>query len=126
MRNMIISIFLVLFIIFFAVMKMIWQGFVYFAIFSLVVLSCYWLIVIFLDYRLEYKHNILSRFKLYSAQLINSTNLTSEDIENNKSYYIKKFNRTLLKEKSIEWLKMLFLLSLIVSCIVMVCTGTIA
>lgn len=125
MRNIIISVVLVLFMIFFAIMKTVWQGFVYFAIFLLVALSCYWLIVIIIEYIQEYKRNILSRFKLYSAQLINSTNLTSEDIENNKRYYIKKFNKTLLKEKSIEWLKMLFLLSLIISCIVMVCTGKI-
>lgn len=125
MKNIITSVILVLTIIFFSIMKTIWAGFVYFAITALIILSGYWLVIIFIDYRQEYKHNILSRFKLYSAQLINNTNITSEDIENNKNYYIKKFNKTLVKEKIIEWIKMLFLLSLIILCIVMVCTGTV-
>lgn len=125
MKNILITSIFVLLIIAFALLKMVWAGFVYFAIISLIGVSIYWIVILTLDYNYEYKTTLLEKFKLYSAKLINSSNVTSLDIEENKNLYIKKFKKSLRKEKAIEWLKILFLVSLIIVSIVAMATGAI-
>lgn len=122
-NNIIVTVVSIILIIAFALMKSIWIGFVYFAFSFLILLSIYWIAIIAINYIEDYKTNLPEGFKVYKAQLINSTNLTSQDIEDNKKLYIKKYKKTLRKGKLIEWGKILFLLSLIIIVIVSICTN---
>lgn len=123
--NIIVTLFSILLLILFAVLKTIWIGFVYFAIVTLIGICLYWIVVISIDYIYEYRTNLLSGFKLFCAKIINSSNVTTQMIEDDKEIYIKKYKKSLVKEKVIEWVKILFLLSIIIVSIVAIVTGMI-
>lgn len=123
--NTIISIILLLSMIVFAVLKSVWTGFVFFALGALVLLCLYWLYVLIVWYVEEYKESFEENYKLYCAKLINTTNIKSEDLSSNEGYYKKKFKRSLIKDKLIEFAKMLFLITIIVLVIVVIASGRI-
>ncbi len=119
MKNKIfVTISAILLILLFAFLRSVWAGFVYFSISILIVISFYWIIVIILDYIYEFRTKDLEGFKMFCAELINISDITSQDIENNKQEYIKKYKKSILKYKFIEWVKILFLVSLIVISII--------
>lgn len=123
--NILVTLFSVVLMIVFVALKSIWAGFVYFALVILIGTCIYWIVIISIDYVFEYRTNLLKRFKFYCAKLINSSSVTSQIIEENKELYIKKFKKSLVKEKSIEWFKILFLVSIIIVSIIAMATGAI-
>lgn len=123
--NILVTLFSVVLMIVFVALKSIWAGFVYFALVILIGICIYWIVIISIDYVFKYRTNLLKRFKFYCAKLINSSSVTSQIIEENKELYIKKFKKSLVKEKSIEWFKILFLVSIIIVSIIAMATGAI-
>ena len=123
--NIIVTLLSILLLILFAVLKTIWIGFVYFAIVTLIGICLYWIVIISINYIYEYRTNLLSGFKFFCAKIINSSNVTTQMIEDDKENYIKKYKKSLVKEKVIEWVKILFLLSIIIVSIVAIVTGMI-
>lgn len=119
MRNLLVSIAAAVAIIVFGSLYQIWAGFIYFALFFVSFLAIYWLVILILHYIAEYHVDENNRFGIYAAMLVNRSNLTLDDIEQNRALYMKKFQRSLWKEKSIEWLKMVFIAGVIISCIVL-------
>lgn len=119
MRNLFVSIAAAVAIIVFGSLYQIWAGFIYFALFFASFLAIYWLVILILHYIAEYHVDENNRFGIYAAMLVNRSNLTLDDIEQNQALYMKKFQRSLWKEKAIEWLKMVFVAGVIISCIVL-------
>lgn len=119
MRNLFVSIAAAVAIIVFGSLYQIWAGFIYFALFFASFLATYWLVILILHYIAEYRIDENNRFGIYAAMLVNRSNLTLDDIELNHGLYMKKFQRSLWKEKAIEWLKMVFVAGVIISCIVL-------
>ena len=106
----------------FLLFKFIWVGFVYFACICLVYLCVYWIVILIFNYKEEFFDNFDEKFKLFYAKAVNFMNVTSADIENNPKIYIKKFKKTLLKDKAIEIGKMLVLLSLTITFVICMST----
>ena len=124
-NHIILTLFALILIITFSLLRQVWGGFSYFAIVSLIGICIYWIVIIVLDYIYEYKTKLLDKFKFYCAKLINSSSLTSQEIEDNKQYYIKKFKKTLWKEKFIELAKLGILFIIIIFSIIAIIRGEI-
>ena len=122
MRNWLITGIFVLLILVFGVLIRFWEGFAYFVFVLFAVLSGYWIFELIYSYNYSYKKNYDEKFRFYVANIINSTNLTSEDINNNLSEYKKKFNKTLLKEKLIECMKVVFCIGVFIASVVLIFT----
>ncbi|MBE7073768.1 MAG: hypothetical protein E7379_01600 [Clostridiales bacterium] len=73
----------------------------------------------------DYKWNFEEDFAYYKAQTINSTSLTEKDFEMARDVYVKKYKQSLARDKMIDIFKMLFCLSIAITCIVAMCTVTI-
>ena len=124
-NHIILTLIALVLIITFSLLRQVWSGFSYFAIVCLVGICIYWIVIIILDYVYEYKTKLLDKFKFYCAKLVNSTKLTSQENEEKKAFYIKKFKKTLWKEKLIEWAKVGFLLTIIIFSIIAIVKGDI-
>lgn len=77
----------------------------------------YWaaeFIASYVFFRLGYKE----KYRFYKVQLINSSNLTMEIINNNNKKYYKQFKRTMLKDSAIKILYIFILLGLCVATLV--------
>jgi len=120
-----ISIGLLVLIILFACLKEIWKGFIYFSLSFLVGLCFYLTFVLIHKYLEDYKWNFEEDFAYYKAQTINSTSLTEKDFEMARDVYVKKYKQSLARDKMIDIFKMLFCLSIAITCIVAMCTVTI-
>lgn len=117
MINLIITGILIILTIVFGLLKSFWSGFVYFCVSCLVVLFTYWLIVLIKSYIENYYKGLNEKYKIYCANLVNSSSLSLQEIEQNNHIYFSQFKKTLRKEKFIEILKMLVVISLIAVCI---------
>ncbi|MBO5394941.1 MAG: hypothetical protein J6A28_03450 [Clostridia bacterium] len=106
-------------------LKGVWSGFIYFAVSFLALLSLYWGAVLIYKYIDDYKWQFEEDFAYYKAQTINSTSITEKDFEAARALYVKKFKRTLVRDKIIDIFKILFCLSMVVICIVALCSGVI-
>ena len=106
----------------FLLLKYVWVGFIYFACLFLVYICVYWIVMLIFNYKEEFFDGFEEKFKLYYAKTINFSNVTAADIENNPKIYIKKFKKTLIKDKLIEIGKMLFLLSLTITLVISMST----
>ena len=124
-NNIIITLISLVLIVTFSLLRQVWGGFSYFAVVCLIGICVYWIVIIILNYIHEYRTKLLDKFKFYCAKLVNSSNLTSQDIEDNKAFHIKKFKKTLWKEKLIEWAKVGFLLTIIIFSIIAIIKGDI-
>ena len=75
-----------------------------------------WAVIWLIDYFVYYqRENLEERYKLYCAVLVNTTALTLDIIKQHDKIYYKKFKRTLLKEKTIDWLKIMFAVGLFIA-----------
>ncbi len=118
MRNFYVSIVLLVLIILFASLQTFWSGLVYFALSFLIILCIYWLIVLINQYIVDYYKTFEDDFKIYCNETINSTMLSAKDINDNLSYYRKKYKRSLIRDKILDITKILFIISILVSCVV--------
>ncbi len=118
MRNFYVSIVLLVLIILFASLQTFWSGLVYFALSFLIILCIYWLIVLINQYIVDYYKTFEDDFKIYCNETINSTMLSAKDINDNLSYYRKKYKRSLIRDKILDITKILFVISILVSCVV--------
>ena len=123
MRNILItSISLVLAIIF-ACLTDLWTGLFYFSLSIITGLWLYWAVIFILRYREDYYFNFKEDFRFYKIQLVNSSNLTIEDIDKNEKYYIKKFKKTLIRDKIVDIFKILLALVFAIICVVAMAKG---
>ena len=122
MRKWLISLVLAVLVITFGGLTRVWDGFVYFLLVSLALLFGYWIVELVLSYIFEYKKNTEERYKLYVAKVVNSTNYTSEDIEKGEAIFKKRFQKSLLREKAIEWLKIAFCVGVLIVSITLMFT----
>ncbi len=123
MRNILITVSLLIVAVVTACLNDFWAGFVYFSLTSLSALCIYWGVIFILRYREDYFLSFQEEYKFYKINLINSSNLTLEDIEKNDKYYIKKFKKTLLRDKVIDIFKIILAFMFAIICIVAMATG---
>lgn len=116
--RIIISITSIALIILFASLGSVWIGFQYFSLSALSLLCLFWVVLLVQDYIYEYVTKYEEKFNIYFVKMINMENVNSEIAKKNKLIYQKKFNKTLIKEKSIEWIKILVLYAIIGLCII--------
>ena len=93
-------------------LKSVWSGFVYVALPFLTLFCLYWFIILVLNFVEDYYKNFDEEFKIYKAEIINETNITSQIFEENLNFYIKKFKKSLRLDKFIDICKILFVLSI--------------
>ena len=125
MMNFIVTIISALLILTFGLLNEVWAGFSYFSLVLFTGICIYWLVILIISYINNYIKNIDERYKFYCAQLINSTNLTSEDINEKPELYFKQFKRSLRKEKLLEIAKALVVLTILISCVSLFFSGNI-
>ena len=101
----------------FAALGSVWFGFQYFSFASLIVLCLLWVYFLLKDYIYEYVTKYDEKFGIFFAKRINIENVDTEIAKKNIAIYKKRFNKTLIKEKLIEWAKILILYSIIGLCI---------
>lgn len=118
MKKWFISGTLLLLTIFFALLRPVWQGFVYFSLSFLILLCIFGIVIFSLKYIEDYYKHFDNDFKEFKAETINFTNITSLEFDEDIKFYIKKFKKSLLQDKLIDIFKILFLLAMIVVCIV--------
>lgn len=111
------------FIVLFGFLKTFWQGFVYFSFAIFVAICLYWLYLLIKSYIFNFSKNLQERYNLYCANLINTTNLTMIDISENNEKHFKNFKRSLLKEKLFQIFKMLVVISILISCAILLFSG---
>ena len=116
MRLIVSLVAIALAVIFGALLK-VWAGFQFFALSVFALLGIYWFVVLLIDYIANYRKIDEQRFGLYVAQLINSSDLTLEMVESARKFYIKKYKRSLWREKLIEVAKILFALGVVIMCV---------
>ncbi len=116
MVKIITSLSLLALTILFACLQSLWTPFSYFALTFGCALSLMWVILLLVDYFLYYKReNLKERYKVYCAMLVNTSALTLEIIQKNDKIYYKKFQKTLIKEKLLDWLKIIFVFGLFIA-----------
>ena len=94
-----------------------WAGFIYFALSICILFALYWFVLLVIDYRARFKSVNEDEFNHYIAHLVNSSDVTLELVEKSRDYYIKKFKKSLWREKMIEIAKIIFALGVIAACI---------
>lgn len=122
MMNIIVSIILLILIVTFACLQSLWAGMVYFALSFLCVFCIYWAVVLILKYNEEYKKNFEEDFKFYCISLVNSTDLTLDEIYARRDKYVKSYKKYIRRDKLIDIGKILVALSIACACIVAMCT----
>ena len=126
MKNkVVISSILLGLIVLFLCLKAVWAGFVYFATSFLSLFCFYWGAMFIVAYYQEYKLNFSEDFAFYKAQVVNAKNISEEEFEADRKFYVKKFKRSLTRDKVVDMFKILFCLSFAITCIVSMCTGII-
>lgn len=77
----------------------VWAGFIYFALSFALLLSIYWSIILIYRFIYNYYKDFEDDFNTYVAKLFNTTDLTREQFEKTKPYYIKKFKKSRKPQK---------------------------
>lgn len=108
----------------FVCLNTVWDGSSYVAAALLIVLALYWAAVFIYNYVDDYKWNFEADFALYKANVINSTSISEKDFEIARKFYIKKFKRSLVRDKIIDIFKILFCFSIVATSLVAIfCWG---
>lgn len=123
MINFIVTAVLAILVAVFGLLRTIWTGFAYFSLVALVAICLYWLFVLIKTYIYDFHKDINEKYKIYCAQIVNSTSINLEDIENNNDKYFAEFKKTLRKEKIFEILKMILVATLLITCVSLFFTG---
>ena len=114
MRNWIITGIFSVLTIAFVCLKTIWADFLYFALACIILICMFWLIQLSLFYYIDYYKNYEDDFKNFKAEVINSKNITSQEFEDNKDYYIKMHNKNRSYYKIIDIFKLLIILVIMI------------
>ena len=117
MRNFYVTLTLLILIILFASLQSFWGGLVYFALSFLIILCLYWIMIFINQYIVDYYSTFEEDFKKYCAEIINSTSITSQELNENINFYKKKYKRSLIRDKVFDIAKILFAFSVIAYCI---------
>lgn len=123
MLNFFLTVGSVVFILLFGFLKTFWQGFVYFSFAIFVGICVFWLFVLIRAYIQNFHKNLQERFNLYCAKLVNTTNLTMADVAAENERYFQSFKKSLRKEKFFEICKMVVIISILISCTVLLFSG---
>ena len=99
MRNLFITIGGIAFIGICSALAGLWSGMLYFALVGIMALTIYWAVILIIGYKHQFFDEFDAKFKYYIARLINSTDLTTEEVVKNQAVYVKKFKKTLIYEK---------------------------
>ena len=99
MKNILITVGGIAFIGVCSAFSRLWSGMLYFSLVGLICLTIYWAVILIFRYKFQFYDDFENKFKIYVAKLINSSTLTSLDIETNRSAYVKKFKKTLIYDK---------------------------
>ncbi len=103
----------------FALLKDTFGASIYISLSFVIAFCGYFIFETILEYLKDFHFGIEESFDLYIAQLINSSNLTSEDVEKGRDAIFKKFKKSLLKDKLIEIFKIVFAFLILVVSIVL-------
>lgn len=117
MRNFLITLILLVLIILFVSLQSLWGGLVYFALSFLIVLAIYWIVVFILQYINDYYKSFDEDFKFYCIDLINSTNMTTSEVNENIEELKKDYKKSLIRDKIVDIAKILVAVSVIAACI---------
>ncbi len=118
MKNFLVTIILLSLTVLFASLQMYWGGLVYFALSCLIILCIYWIVIFCRQYYFDYHLSFDEEFKIYCVNIINSTSVTTQYVNENIEYYKKQFKKSLIRDKLIDISKILVALSIMVVCIV--------
>lgn len=122
-RNIYVTASLLALIILTICLRSLWIGFMYFSLSFLIILCFYWFVYLILLYLEDYYYCFDEDFIKYKAELINSSNITILEFEQNQLFYIKKFKKSMRKYKLIDIFKILFLLTVIIIALVSMAKG---
>ncbi len=117
MRNFLVTLILLVLIILFVSLQSLWGGLVYFALSFLIVLCIYWIVIFILQYINDYYKSFDEDFKFYCIDLINSTNMTTSEVNENIEELKKDYKKSLIRDKIIDIAKILVAVSVIAACI---------
>lgn len=87
----------------FAILNRFWTGFVYFVLALLVALSLFWAGWLLFKYWTDYREELKEDYKIWIANKINSTEVTTEIVEQNEKVYKKQFSKHMRKHKLVKW-----------------------
>ena len=117
MRNFLVTLILLVLIILFASLQSFWGGLVYFALSFLIILSIYWIVIFIIQYINDYYKSFDEDFKFYCIDLINSTNMTTSEVNKNIEELKKSYKKSLIRDKIVDIAKILVAVSVIAACI---------
>lgn len=117
-RKWIVSSILVFMSVLFALLKNVFSASVYISLSFLILLSAYWTVEFIVGYIFSFHKKFEERFEMYLVYLINSSELTSEDIQMGRESLKKKFKKSLRREKLIEIGKILVAVTIMITTIV--------
>ena len=98
----IISAFIIVLCIIFALLIDVWAGFSYFVFSFMTLLTLVWAGYLIYNYLTDFKKQLEEDFAFFKAEKINATNVTSEEFEKNEQAYRKEFNKRTTKTKIFE------------------------
>ena len=115
MKKYIISGILLTILVTFGLLRLVWAGFIYFAIVALIALSAFWIIILIDNYYDRFKVDFEDDFKLYYAQKVN---YSQEGFIPDKDLCLKQYKKSQTKYKLIEIGKIIFVASIIIVCVI--------
>ncbi len=98
----IISAVIIVLSIVFALLINVWDGFTYFVLSLLTLLSLAWAGHLIRYYLMDFKEQAEEEFKLFKAETVNEKNITSEEFDKNEQAFRKEYNKKLVKYRIIH------------------------
>lgn len=98
----IISAVIIVLSIVFALLINVWDGFTYFVLSLLTLLSLAWAGHLIRYYLMDFKEQAEEEFKLFKAETVNVKNITSEEFDKNEQAFRKEYNKKLVKYRIIH------------------------
>lgn len=92
----------------FAILRRFWEGFVYFVLGALLLLSVFWGVWLIYNYFTSFKKELDEKFKFFRVNVINQQGITTEAFDSALPAYRKLFKKKVLKDKLIKWGIILF------------------
>ena len=118
MKKWIISGILTGLTILFACLKPVWTGFVFLGITCMALLSAYTIYYLIKLYIRDYYTNFEKAFIAYKADYINYNNSSSKEFEENLDKHLSYFKKRLRREKAVDIFKIIFVLTILIVCII--------
>lgn len=126
MKNFLITVGGIVFIALCCGLSKLWTGLLYFGLTGLTALAIYWAVLLIFSYRRTFVEEFDEQFRVYLANLVNYSSLTSEEVAGNIEFHKKKFKKTLIvdKTKRIAIISVLFVVAII--CVSLMISGKIS